>query len=146
VVHLIRHSLRFVAYREKKKVASDLRAIYTAPSAEAALSELEQFAGRWDEKFPMISASWKANWELVSPFLAFPPELRRVVYTTNTIEALNRQIRKTIKTRGQFPTDDAARKLLYLAIINAEKKWHQTYNWTSASAAFKIHFADRYPH
>ena len=146
VVHLIRHSLRFVAYRDKKKVAADLRAIYTAASAEAALSELEQFAERWDEKFPMISASWKANWELVSPFLAFPPDLRRVVYTTNTIEALNRQIRKTIKTRGQFPTDDAARKLLYLAIINAEKKWHQTYNWTSASAAFKIHFGDRYPH
>ena len=80
------------------------------------------------------------------PVPGVPPDLRRVVYTTNTIEALNRQIRKTIKIRGQFPIDDAARKLLYLAIINAEKKWHQTYNWTSASAAFKIHFGDRYPH
>lgn len=145
VVHLIRHSLRFVAYRDKKKVAAELKAIYTAPTAEAALDELDAFASRWDEKLPMISASWRANWQLVTPFLAFPPDVRRIIYTTNSIEALNRQIRKTIKTRGQFPTDDAARKLLYLSIINAQKTWRTAYNWTAASAAFKIHFEDRYP-
>lgn len=93
----------------------------------------------------MISSSWKANWQLVTPFLEFPPDVRRIIYTTNSIESLNRQIRKTIKTRGQFPTDDAARKLLYLSILNAQKSWRTAYNWTAASAAFKIHFGDRYP-
>ena len=86
-----------------------------------------------------------ADWEQITPFLAFPADLRRVVYTTNSIEALNRQIRKIIKTRGHFPTEDAARKLIYLAITNAEKKWKQSYNWNSALAAFKIHFGDRLP-
>jgi putative transposase len=93
----------------------------------------------------MIGKTWREAWEHVIPFLAFPPEVRRVVYTTNTIEALHRQIRKTIKTRGHFPTEEAARKLIYLAITNAEKKWRQTYHWSSALLAFKIHFGDRLP-
>ena len=93
----------------------------------------------------MISASWIEHWERIVPFLAFPPDVRRVVYTTNTIEALNRQIRKIIKTRGSFPSEDSARKLLYLAITRAQRNWRHTYNWSAALVAFRIHFGDRLP-
>ena len=145
VVHQIRSSLRFVPYKDKKKVASDLRKIYTAVDRDHAESELEAFAETWDPKYPMISASWIEHWERIVPFLSFPPDVRRAVYTTNTIEALNRQIRKIIKTRGSFPDEDSARKLLYLAITRAQRKWRHTYNWSSALTAFRIHFGDRIP-
>jgi len=145
IVHVVRSSLRFVPYRDKKKVASDLRKIYTAVDRDHAERELEAFAERWDERYPMISQSWLEHWERIVPFLSFPPELRRAVYTTNTIEALNRQIRKIIKTRGSFPNEDSARKLLYLAITRAQRKWRHTYNWSSALVAFRIHFGDRLP-
>jgi transposase-like protein len=145
IVHQVRSSLRFVPYKDRKPVAADLRKIYTAADQDAAADELQTFAEKWDGKYPTISSSWLEHWEQITPFLAFPADLRRVVYTTNSIEALNRQIRKIIKTRGHFPTEDAARKLIYLAITNAEKKWKQTYNWNSALAAFKIHFGDRLP-
>ncbi len=145
LVHQVRSSLRFVPYRDKKKVAADLKRIYTAVDRDHAETELERFAETWDERYPMISASWIEHWERIVPFLAFPPDLRRVVYTTNTIEALNRQIRKIIKTRGSFPNEDSARKLLYLAIDRAQRKWRHTYNWSSALVAFRIHFGDRLP-
>jgi putative transposase len=145
IVHAIRASLRFVPYKDKKKVAADLRKIYTAVDRDHAETELERFAETWDAKYPMISASWIENWERIVPFLAFPPDVRRAVYTTNTIEALNRQIRKTIKTRGSFPSEDSARKLLYLSITRAQRKWRHTYNWSSALTAFRIHFGDRIP-
>ena len=145
IVHAIRAALRFVPYKDKKKVAADLRKIYTAVDRDHAESELERFAETWDPKYPMISASWIENWERIVPFLAFPPDVRRAVYTTNTIEALNRQIRKIIKTRGSFPDEDSARKLLYLAITRAQQKWRHTYNWSSALTAFRIHFGDRIP-
>lgn len=145
IVHLIRHSLRFVPDKHRKKVAADLRPIYTAVDADAAKDALERFDADWGGRYPMITQSWRDTWEHVIPFLAFPPDVRRVVYTTNTIEALHRQIRKTIKTRGHFPTEEAARKLIYLSIQNAKKSWKQTYNWTSALLAFKIHFGDRLP-
>jgi putative transposase len=145
LVHLVRSSLRFVPYRDKRAVAADLKKIYTAADQDAAADELERFAAKWDARYPTISRSWLEHWEQITPFLAFPPDVRRVVYTTNTIEALHRQIRKTIKTRGHFPTEEAARKLIYLAISNAQKSWRQTYNWTSALLAFKIHFGDRLP-
>jgi putative transposase len=145
LVHQVRSSLRFVPYKDKKKVATDLRKIYTAIDRDHAEHELESFAETWDEKYPMISQSWLENWERIVPFLAFPQDVRRVVYTTNTIEALNRQIRKIIKTRGSFPNEDSARKLLYLAITNAQKNWRHTYNWSSALVAFRIHFGDRLP-
>ncbi|MBA2766218.1 MAG: IS256 family transposase [Solirubrobacterales bacterium] len=119
--------------------------IYTATDRDHAETELEAFAAKWDHRYPMISASWIDNWERIVPFLLFPPDVRRVIYTTNTIEALNRQIRKTIKTRGHFPHQDAARKLLYLAITNAQTNWRSTYNWSAALAAFRIHFGDRLP-
>ena len=145
IVHLIRQSLRFVPDKHRRAVAKDLRPIYTAADADTALLALEQFEQAWGERYPMIGKTWREAWEHVIPFLAFPTDVRRVVYTTNTIEALHRQIRKTIKTRGHFPTEEAARKLIYLSIINAQKNWRQTYNWTSALLAFKIHFGDRLP-
>ncbi len=145
IVHLIRASLRFVPYKDRRQVAKDLKPIYTAVDRDHAWEELERFAEKWDPKYPMISASWTENWERVVPFLAFPPDVRRAVYTTNTIEALNRQIRKIIKTRGSFPTEESARKLLYLAITGAQRKWRHAYNWSSALTAFRIHFGDRLP-
>ena len=145
LVHQVRSSLRFVPYRDKRAVAADLKKIYTAVDRDHAETELEAFAAKWDHRYPMISASWIEHWEQIVPFLAFPPDVRRVVYTTNTIEALNRQIRKIIKTRGSFPTEDSARKLIYLAITGAQAKWRHAYNWSSALAAFRIHFGDRLP-
>jgi putative transposase len=145
LVHLVRQSLRFVPDKDRRRVAKDLKAIYTAVDRDHAWEQLERFAEQWDAKYPMISASWTENWERIVPFLAFPPDVRRAVYTTNTIEALNRQIRKIIKTRGSFPNEDSARKLLYLAITRAQRKWRHTYNWSSALTAFRIHFGDRIP-
>ncbi|MCA1678940.1 MAG: IS256 family transposase [Actinobacteria bacterium] len=145
VVHQIRSSLRFVPYRDRRAVARDLKRVYTAIDRGDAEQELERFAEQWDPKYPMISQSWIEHWEQIVPFLCFPPDVRRVVYTTNTIEALNRQIRKHTKTRGSFPNEESARKLLYLAITRAQRKWRHTYNWSSALAAFRIHFGDRLP-
>jgi transposase-like protein len=145
LVHVVRSSLRFVPYRDKRAVAADLKKIYTAVDQDAAADELQRFADKWDHRYPTISRSWLEHWERIVPFLAFPPDVRRAVYTTNTIEALNRQVRKIIKTRGQFPTEDAARKLIYLAITRAQAKWRRAYNWNAALAAFKIHFGDRIP-
>ena len=145
IVHLIRNSLKYVPRREFADVARDLKPIYTAIDADHARSELEQFDQKWGARFPVITQAWSDSWEYVTPFLAFPPEVRRVIYTTNAIEALNRQLRKAVKTKGHFPSEDAARKLLYLAILNAVPAWTKTRNWTAALLAFKIHFGDRLP-
>jgi putative transposase len=145
IVHLIRRSLRYVPRREFEKVARDLKPIYTAVDADEAQRALERFDETWGERFPPITQAWLDSWEHVTPFLAFPPEVRRVIYTTNAIEALNRQLRKAIKTKGHFPTEDSARKLIYLAIQNAVPQWTRTRFWTKALLAFKIHFGDRLP-
>jgi putative transposase len=145
IVHLIRASLRYVNYRDRKKVASALRPIYTAPNADAALVELERFDSEWGARYPPTVNAWRASWEHVTPFLALPDELRRAVYTTNTIEGLHRQIRKAIKTRGHFPDEQAATKLIYLAILKADAKWQRNRTWTAPRAALKIHFGDRFP-
>jgi putative transposase len=145
IVHLIRASLRYVNYRDKKKVATALRPIYTAPNADAALDELERFDSEWGARYPATVQAWRASWEHVIPFLALPDELRRAVYTTNTIEGLHRQIRKAIKTRGHFPDEQAATKLIYLAICKADAKWQRNRTWTAPRAALKIHFGDRFP-
>ena len=145
IVHLIRHSLKYVPRREYDKVAKDLRLIYTAVDADAAQAALEAFDEKWGERFPVITQAWLDAWEHVTPFMAFPPEVRRVIYTTNSIEALNRQLRKAIKTKGHFPNEEAARKLIYLAITNATPNWTRTAGWTKALLAFKIHFGDRLP-
>lgn len=145
IVHLIRHSLKYVPRREREQVARDLKPIYTAVDADQAQAELERFDETWGARFPVITQAWLNAWEYVTPFLAFPPEVRRVIYTTNAIEALNRQLRKAIKTKGHFPNEDAARKLIYLALHNAVPAWTRTRNWTVALLAFKIHFGDRVP-
>ena len=111
--------MSYVPRREREQVARDLKPIYTALDADAAQQELERFDEKWGARFPVITQAWLDAWEYVTPFLAFPPEVRRVIYTTNAIEALNRQLRKAIKTKGHFPNEDAARKLIYLAIQNA---------------------------
>ena len=145
VVHLIRHSLKYVPRREREQVARDLKPIYTAVDADAAQQALEAFDEKWGKRFPVITQAWLNAWEYAIPFLAFPPEVRRVIYTTNAIEALNRQLRKAIKTKGHFPNEEAARKLIYLAVTNAVPAWTRTRNWTTALLAFKIHFGDRLP-
>src|ERR1700674_2540339 len=145
LVHLIRSSLKYVPRREFDEVARDLKPIYTATDADAAQAELERFDETWGQRFPVITQAWLNSWEHVTPFLAFPPEVRRVIYTTNAIEALNRQLRKAIKTKGHFPNEDAARKLIYLAVTNAVPAWTRTRNWTAALLAFKIHFGNRIP-
>jgi putative transposase len=145
IVHQIRSSLRYVPYKDKRKVAADLKPIYTAPNAEAAETELERFDQSWGHRYPMIAQAWRRDWQHITPFLALPDELRRVVYTTNTIEAMHRQIRKAIKTRGHFPDEQAATKLIYLAIERAETKWRSARSWTPALTALKIHFGERLP-
>jgi putative transposase len=123
VVHLIRASMRFVSYADRKRLAAALRPIYTAPTAEAATVELESFAGsNLGRRYPAAVATWTAAWDRFTPFLAFPPELRKIIYTTNAIESLNYQLRKIIKNRGHFPSDDAVIKLLWLAIRDIEDK------------------------
>ena len=145
IVHLIRQSLRYVPRRSYDQVVKDLRPIYTAVDADAALAALEAFEEKWGGKLPVIGQAWRNSWEYITPFLSFEPEVRRVIYTTNAIEALNRQLRKAIKTKGSFPSEDAARKLVYLAIQNAVPQWTRTRGWTKALLAFKIHFGDRLP-
>jgi putative transposase len=145
IVHLIRASLKYVPRREREQVARDLKPIYTAVDADAAQAALEAFDEKWGQRFPPITKAWLDAWEYVIPFLEFPDEVRRVIYTTNAIEALNRQLRKAIKTKGHFPNEDAARKLIYLAVMNATPQWTRCRNWTTALLAFKIHFGDRLP-
>jgi putative transposase len=123
VVHLIRAAMRFVSYADRKAVAAALRPVYTAPTVDAAEFELLAFAdSNWGKKYPAAVATWQNAWERFIPFLAFPPEVRRIIYTTNSIESLNFQLRKIIKNRGHFPTDDAVIKLLWLAIRDIEDK------------------------
>jgi putative transposase len=145
IVHLIRHSLKYVPRRQYDQVVRDLKPIYTAIDADAAMLALEAFDEKWGEKLGVITQAWRSAWEHVTPFMAFPPEVRRVIYTTNAIEALNRQLRKAIKTKGHFPNEDSARKLIYLAVTNAVPQWTRTRHWTLALLAFKIHFGDRLP-
>ena len=144
IVHLVRHSLRFVPWKDRKEVAVDLKAIYRAETESAAQGRLSEFEAKWDGKYPTIGQSWRRNWEQVIPFLAYPQEIRKVIYTTNAIESLNRSLRKAVKTRGHFPNDQAATKLLYLAIRNLTAKWKMPpREWASAMNQFAILFDDR---
>jgi len=144
IVHMIRNSLRFTSYKDRKQLVKDLRMIYTAPSEEAAQTGLETFAGIWDSRYPQISQSWRDAWEQVIPYFAFPPALRRAVYTTNQIESLNSVVRKAVRIRGHFPDDESARKLVYLAIRNHESNWKRPMaGWYECLAAFHAHFQDR---
>lgn len=144
-MHLIRQSLKYVPRRQYDAVVKDLKPIYTAIDAHHALQALGSFEEKWGAQLPVIGQAWRERWEYVIPFMAYEPEVRRVIYTTNAIEALNRQLRKALKTKGSFPTEDAARKLVYLAIQNAVPQWTKTRGWTKALLACKIQFGDRLP-
>jgi putative transposase len=145
IVHLIRNSLKYVPYKNRKQVAADLKAVYNAPTAQAAEYELRQFGERWDEKYRPIRVLWERNWERVIPFLAFPPAVRKVIYTTNAIESLNMSLRRVIKTRASFPSEHAALKLLYLALKNVVRHWldRPVADWTDALNHFTILWEDR---
>ncbi len=146
IVHMIRASMRYVSYADRKRLMPALRRVYSAANAEEAERQLELFDEQWGKRYPMVAQAWRDRWEHVIPFLSLPSDLRRVVYTTNAIEGLNRQIRKAIKTRGHFPDEQAATKLIYLALIRAETKWVKVMRWPSALRALKIHFGDRIPY
>jgi putative transposase len=145
IVHMIRSSMRYISWIDRKKLMPDLRKVYSAANAEEAERQLELFDEQSGAKYPMVAQAWRARWEYVIPFLSLPADLRRVVYTTNAIEGLNRQVRKAIKTRGHFPDEQAATKLIYLALIRAEVKWKKVMRCTAALRALKIHFGDRIP-
>ena len=139
IVHMIRNSTKYVSYKDLKSVTADLKKIYTATNEEVALLELKQFASKWDEKYPVISDIWQRNWSGIIPFFAFPEEIRKVIYTTNVIESINRQIRKIIKNKGVFPDDKSIQKIMFLALRNAAKKWTMPIrNWPLALNQFEI--------
>ncbi len=147
IVHMQRNSLRFVSWTNRKAVSRELKRIYRAATVEEGESALTAFEeGEWGKKYPSIAKSWRTRWEQVIPFFAFAPEIRRAMYTTNAIEALNRQLRKVIKTRGAFPTEEAAVKLLWLGLERAQRRWTMPIrHWDLALQQFNIHFPDRVP-
>ena len=146
IVHLIRNSLDFASWKDRKALAAAIKPIYTAVSAEAAQAELDAFeAGPWGQKFPTVVSAWRRAWDKVIPFFAFPPDVRRVIYTTNAIESVNARLRKIIKTRGHFPSDDAATKLIWLALRNITEDWGRAgLNWKAAMNQFAILYEDRF--
>ena len=144
IIHLIRNSLAFVSWKDRKIIMPDLKAIYRAETAAAALAQLDAFEAKWGKRYPAIGQAWRRAWEHVVPLFAFPPAIRKMIYTTNAVESLNRSLRKIIKTRGSFPTDEAALKLLFLAIRNAGLRWRRPIEWTAAMGQFAILFGDRF--
>src|SRR6266446_5856040 len=145
IVHLIRNSLAFVAWKDRKAILPAIKAIYRAENADMALVRLEEFEDEWGKRYPAIGQAWRRAWEHVVPFFAFAPGVRKMIYTTNAVEALHRSLRKIIKTRGSFPNDDAALKLLYLAIKNAGLRWRRGVEWSAAMGQFAIQFGSRFP-
>ena len=143
IVHLVRASLHYVNWKERKQVAADLKPVYRAATAAEAELNLESFIATWGHKYKAIGKLWKENWERVIPFFAFPEEVRKVIYTTNAVEALHRGLRKIIKNRGSFPSEEAALKLLYLALENISEKWEAVQHWRAALNQFEILWGDR---
>jgi putative transposase len=146
IVHMLRNSLKFVSWKDKKVVAAQLKNVYNAPTVEAARQALDEFRERYDERFPAIGKSWESHWENIVPFFDYPPEIRKVIYTTNAIESLNSSFRKISRNRNLFPTTESLYKLFYLAIRNISKKWTLPIrDWPSALNRFTIEFGDRIP-
>ncbi len=146
IVHLIRSSMRYVSWRERKSLCAELRKLYTATDEEAAMVAFDEFESTYGDKYPTVVRAWRDRWEEWTPFLTFPQEIRRIIYTTNAVEALHRQLRKTLKTRGHLPSDEAALKLLFLAVRNAEKSWGgRPATWGKALMQLAIHFEERLP-
>jgi putative transposase len=143
---LVRHSLFYVSHKDRKEIATDLKLIYQAPTLEEADHQLEKFADKWNSAYPMVVKSWRNNWVRVIPMFSFAPEIRRAIYTTNSIESLNMTLRKVIKNRAMFPSDEAVFKTLYLALKNISKKWTMPiHDWSGAMNQFAILFENRLP-
>jgi len=146
IVHLVRHSLFYVSHKDRKEIAADLKLIYQAPTLNEADYQLAKFADKWNTAYPMVVRSWQQNWSRVIPMFSFAPEIRRAIYTTNTIESLNMTLRKIIKNRAMFPSDEAVFKILYLALKNISKKWTMPiHDWSGAMNQFAILFENRLP-
>jgi len=145
IVHMIRATLRYVAYADRRPLVKDLKPIYAAPTEQAALTALDAFEKRWGEKYPGAAKGWRARWNEVSPFLAFPGQIRKILYTTNSVESMNAEFRKVLNPRVQFPTDDAALKVLFLAIQRKKARTMAPKDWNAALAHFQIIFPDRFP-
>jgi putative transposase len=144
IVHMVRNAMKYVPWKDYKAVAADLKRIYQSATEEEALLALDAFAGSWDEKYPQISRSWRNHWDNINTLFNYPGDIRKAIYTTNAIESLNSVIRKAIKKRKLFPTDDSAKKVVYLAIMDASKKWTMPIrNWKTAMNRFMIRFEDR---
>lgn len=145
IVHMVRHTMNYVSWKQRREVAADLRTIYTAPTADAAALALAQFAAKWDKSHAAMSQVWERNWQRIIPFFEFPAEIRKVIYTTNAVESLNMSLRKIIKTRGSFPSEEAALKLLYLGLRNHSRKWNGIQDWPAALNRFQILWPERMP-
>jgi transposase-like protein len=144
IVHLIRHSMNFCSWKDRRMVAADLRPIYEAPTAEEAARQLDTFEDKWAAKYPSIAPAWRRAWAEVIPFFAFSAAIRKIIYTTNAMESLNRVLRKTLKTKGSFPTEEAATKLIFLAIRNFEKGGRNVREWVAARNQLAIMFTGRF--
>jgi putative transposase len=146
IVHLMRASLDYASWKDRRALAAAIKPIYTATSADTALAELDAFErGPWGAKLPIVVGAWRRAWDHVVPFFAFPPEIRKVIYTTNAIESVNAQLRKIIKTRGHFPSDDAANKLIWLALRNITADWSRSaHEWKAAMNQFAVLYAERF--
>lgn len=146
IVHMVRYSLNYVSWKLRKEIAADLRAIYVAATADEAEQCLDEFEAKWGDAYPSIVKSWRSNWARIIPFFDYPPEIRKVIYTTNAIESVNMSLRKITKNRGSFPSDEALLKLFYLALNNISKKWSMPIrDWKAALNRFTIQFEDRMP-
>ena len=146
IVHMVRYSLNYVSWKLRAEIAADLRTIYVAATVEAAEQSLDEFEAKWGEAYPPIVKSWRSNWARIIPFFDYPPEIRKVIYTTNAIESVNMSLRKITKNRGSFPSDEALLKLFYLALNNISKKWTMPIrDWKAALNRFTIQFEDRMP-
>ena len=146
IVHMVRNSLKFVSYKDRKKIAADLKNVYRASTVKQAEEALSDFESKWDSRYPMISKSWRNNWPKIIPFFSYSEDIRKVIYTTNAIESMNNSIRKVTKNRNSFPSDESAIKLLYMALKNIKKKWTMPIrNWSLAMHQFSIRFEERVP-
>jgi transposase-like protein len=146
IVHMIRNSVKYVPYKDRKAVTTDLKEIYLAPSADSAQTALERFRGRWDVKYPAISKSWRSRWNEVIPYMKFSPEIRKAIYTTNAVESVNFTLQRNLKTRQSFPNDEAAMKLIFMILQRVSKRWTMPVrNWGEAMHQFSVIYGDRVP-